>query len=51
MNNIKYAAVHPVSEFEMSIKKKLNPQGFSVEAGTQENLIQLILYMRRVLAP
>lgn len=48
MNNIKYAAVHPVSEFEMSIKKKLNPQGFSVEAGTQENLIQLILYMRRV---
>ena len=48
MNNIKYAAVHPVSEFEMSIKKKLNPQGFSVEAGTQENIIQLILYMRRV---
>ena len=48
MNNIKYAAVHPVSEFEMSIKKKLNPQGFSVEAGTQENIIPLILYMRRV---
>lgn len=48
MDDIKYAAVHPSSEFEMSIKKKLNPQGFSVEAGTQENLIQLILYMRRV---
>jgi hypothetical protein len=48
MNSIKYAAVHPVSEFERSIKKKLNPQGFTVEAGTQENLIQLILYMRRV---
>ena len=48
MNNIKYAAVHPVSEFEMSIKKKLNPQGFKVEAGSQENIIQLILYMRRV---
>jgi len=36
------------SEYERSIKKTLNPQGFSVEAGTQENLIQLILYMRRV---
>ena len=48
MDNIKYAAVHPMSEFEMSIKKKLHPQGFTVEAGTQENLIQLILYMRRV---
>lgn len=48
MNSIKYAAVHPVSEFERSIKKKLNPQGFTVETGTQENLIQLILYMRRV---
>ena len=48
MNNIKYAAVHPMSEFEYSIKKKLNPQGFSIESGTQENIIQLILYMRRV---
>ena len=48
MNSIKYAAVHPMSEFERSIKKTLHPQGFTVEAGTQENLIQLILYMRRV---
>lgn len=48
MSSIKYAAVHPVSEFERSIKKTLHPQGFTVEAGTQENMIQLILYMRRV---
>ena len=48
MNNIKYAAVHPASEFERSIKKRLSPQGFTVETGTQENMIQLILYMRRV---
>ena len=48
MNSIKYAAVHPASEFERSIKKRLSPQGFTVETGTQENMIQLILYMRRV---
>lgn len=59
MNLLSYAAVHPY-EFDKSsgqevllphlcgIKKKLQPQGFTVEAGTQENLIQLILYMRRV---
>ena len=33
------------------IKKKLNPQGFTVAAGTQENCIQLILWMRRVSMP
>ncbi len=48
MDQLKYAAVHPLSEFERSIKKKMTPQGFTVEAGTQENLLQLILYMRRV---
>ena len=48
MDNIKYAAVHPQSEFEKGIKKTLHPQGFTVEAGSQENIIQLVLYMRRV---
>ncbi len=48
MNSIKYAAVHPQGEFEMSIKKTFHPQGFTVEAGTQENILQLVLYMRRV---
>lgn len=48
MGNIRYAAVHPQSEFEMSIKKQLHPQGFTVASGTQENMIQLLLYMRRV---
>lgn len=33
------------------IKKALHPQGFEVNAGTQENCIQLILWMRRVCMP
>ena len=48
MSQLKYAAVHPQSDFERSIKKKMTPQGFTVESGTQENMLQLILYMRRV---
>ena len=50
MNAIKYAAVHPESDFERTIKKKMSPQGFTVEAGSQENILQLVLYMRRVTA-
>lgn len=33
---------------EESIKKPLNPQGFSVEEGTQTNLIYTVLHMRRI---
>ncbi len=33
---------------ERTPKKHLNPQGFSVEAGTQENMIQMVLHMRRI---
>ncbi len=33
---------------QRSIKKKLNPQGFSIESGTQENVIEFILHMRRL---
>ena len=31
-----------------SVRKKLNPQGFTVAAGSQENIIELILQMRRI---
>ena len=59
MNSRPYADVHPydkdkqsgqeeLNQYKCSIKKKLNPQGFTVEAGSQENIIQLVLYMRRV---
>ena len=33
---------------DLSIRKALNPQGFNVEAGTQENLIVFILQVRRI---
>lgn len=33
---------------EESIKKPLNPQGFSVEEGTQTNMIYTVLQMRRI---
>lgn len=33
---------------DRSVKKILNPEGFTVNAGTEENLIQLILQLRRL---
>ena len=33
---------------EETIKKPLNPQGFTVEEGTQTNLIYTLLHMRRI---
>lgn len=48
MNNIAYSPVVPKVETERTTKKRLNPQGFTIEAGTQENVIQAILQMRRV---
>lgn len=48
IDDLSYAAVVPASNKERSIKKKLKPQGFTVEEGTQENFIQLILHLRRL---
>ncbi len=47
-SELDYAPVVPQTRLERSIKKKLNPQGFTVEAGNQETLIQMILHMRRL---
>lgn len=38
----------PEKAADRSWKKAIAPQGFTVEAGTQENVIQLILHMRRI---
>lgn len=43
-----YAVVELQSDNERSIRKTFHPQGFKVEAGNQENLLQVILQMRRV---
>lgn len=48
MDGLFYTEVNPSSNAQRSIKKTLHPQGFTVEAGTQENIIQLILQMRRL---
>lgn len=48
MDGIFYTEVNPASNAQRTIKKTLHPQGFTVETGTQENIIQLILHMRRL---
>ena len=48
MESIEYSPVHIDDDIQRTIKKTLHPQGFTVSSGDQENLIQLILYMRRV---
>lgn len=47
-NALPYAPVTPATARERSIKKVLNPEGFTVSGGTEENLIQLILQLRRL---
>lgn len=43
-----YAPIVINKASDRSIKKKLNPQGFVVNAGVEESLIQLILQLRRL---
>ena len=47
-NQLAYHPAELTSEKQRSMKKKLNPEGFTVAEGTQENLIQLILQLRRL---
>lgn len=46
--SLRYAPALITSRQQRSVKKTLNPEGFAVAAGTQENLIQLILQLRRL---
>lgn len=46
--SIKYAPVIITKRQQRSVKKTLNPEGFTVASGTQEHLIQLILQLRRL---
>lgn len=45
---IAYTPVPVQVDKDRTIKKTLNPQGFSVESGDQENIIQCILHFRRI---
>lgn len=43
-----YAPALITSRDQRSLKKSLNPEGFTVASGTEENLVQLILQLRRL---
>lgn len=40
--------LEPATDAERNIKKEINPQGFTVSEGQQENVIQCILHLRRI---
>lgn len=48
LNAIRMTEVPSRAVSEESIKKPLNPQGFTVEEGTQTNMIYVVLQMRRI---
>ena len=48
VNAVVAMPVVPESDLQRSWKKAIHPQGFTVESGTQENIIQVILHMRRL---
>lgn len=47
-NGVKYMPLNPKQNSDHTIKKKLNPLGFTLTEGNQENLIQCILHLRRI---
>lgn len=47
-DNIEYTPDTVYTATQRTPKKHLKPQGFTVESGTQENMIQMILHMRRL---
>lgn len=48
MDKLTYEPTIINTDKQRSIKRTLHPQGFTVESGTQENIIELILHMRRL---
>ena len=47
-DNVPYMPVTIENQAQRSIKKAINPMGFTVADGDQENLIQCILHLRRI---
>jgi len=47
-DGLKYMPVKIEAPTDRSIKKVINPRGFTVAEGDQENLIQCILHLRRI---
>lgn len=47
-SGIKYTPVPVTNDNQRTVKKEINPLGFTISEGDQENLIQCILHLRRV---
>lgn len=43
-----YAKRTPATSRERSMRKRMHPQGFTVDTGSMENLLQLILHLKRI---
>jgi len=48
VSGLDYAQRNPGSWRERSMRKRMHPQGFTVTSGDQENVLQLILHMKRI---
>ena len=48
IEDLDYAPAVLESNRERSMRKPMTPQGFTVAEGTQENVLQLLLHMRRL---
>lgn len=48
IEGLDYAPSLPDGNRDRSMRKKLNPQGFTVAGGDQENVIEFLLHMRRL---
>lgn len=49
MEGLDYSPVGEIGSWsELTIRRELHPQGFTVEKGTMENILDLVLHMRRL---
>ena len=48
INGLDYAKRTPQGNSERSMRKHMHPQGFTVTEGDMENMLQLILHMKRI---
>lgn len=48
IEKLEYSVIELESNRDRSPRKTFNPQGFNIESGTQEDLLQLVLHMRRL---
>jgi len=47
-DKISYSPLHPDTDAERTVKKTLNPVGFTIDSDEEENLLHCILHLRRI---